>query len=95
MRNPFPQWLALSTILVLAIAGSLRADEGEIPPPKEEPGVIDPGPPPSDAIILFDGKDLSKWKSDKDGGPAKWEVEDGVATVNGSGSISTRQSFGD
>jgi len=28
---------------------------------------------------LFDGADLSQWKSDKDGGPAKWAVKDGVA----------------
>jgi methylmalonyl-CoA mutase cobalamin-binding subunit len=40
---------------------------------------------PSDAIILFDGKDLSQWCSPK-GGPAKWEVHDGVFTVvKGSG----------
>jgi len=66
----------------------------EIPPPKEEPRVIDPGPPPSDAIVLFDGKDLSQWKGEKNN-PAKWEVKDGVATVNGTGSISTKQEFGD
>ncbi|MEJ7739648.1 MAG: DUF1080 domain-containing protein [Chitinophagaceae bacterium] len=50
---------------------------------------------PSDAIILFDGKDLSKWK-DKDGAPAKWEVKDGVFTVKkGLGDISTIQHFND
>ena len=32
--------------------------------------------PPSDAIVLFDGKDLSKWKQG-DGSPAKWKVENG------------------
>jgi hypothetical protein len=64
-------------------------------PPKVEPPVIEPGPPPSDAIVLFDGKDLSQWKSDKDGGPARWDVKDGAATVNKTGGISTRQTFGD
>ena len=63
-----------------------------------EPKIIDPGPPgggtPSDAIILFNGKDLSQWIG-RDGGPAKWEVKDGVATVNGTGSITTKQEFGD
>jgi hypothetical protein len=63
-----------------------------VPPP--EPRVVMPGPPPSDAIVLFDGKDLSQWKSDK-GGPAEWEVKDGVATVNGTGSISTKAAFAD
>jgi len=67
---------------------------GEIPPPKDEPKIIEAGPPPSDAIVLFDGKDLSQWQGDK-GGPAKWEVKDGVATVNGTGNISTRRAFGD
>jgi hypothetical protein len=79
-----------------AIAAKITAAEptGEIPPPKDEPRVIDPGPPPSDAIVLFGGKDLSQFKGEGDG-PAKWEIKDGVATVNGTGSISTKQEFGD
>jgi len=72
----------------------LQKPTGEIPPPKEEPRVIEPGPPPSDAIVLFDGKDLSQWKGENNG-PANWDVKDGVATVNGTGSISTKQEFGD
>ncbi|QHT65793.1 DUF1080 domain-containing protein [Rhodocytophaga rosea] len=53
-------------------------------------------PPPSDAIVLFDGKDLSKWRSKKDGGEAKWKVENGVFTVaKGTGDISTKQKFED
>jgi hypothetical protein len=76
-------------------APGVAAPEGEIPPPKDEPRVIEPGPPPSDAVVLFDGKDLSQWKSDKDGGPAKWAIADGAATVNGTGGISTKQEFGD
>jgi hypothetical protein len=55
---------------------------------------MDPGPPPSDAIVLFDGKDLSQWRGEKNA-EAKWEVKDGVATVNGTGSILTKQEFGD
>src|SRR5262249_45266691 len=42
-----------------------------------EPKVIDPGPiggPPSDAVVLFDGKDLSKWEQGD-----KWEIKDGYA----------------
>ncbi len=54
-----------------------------------------PGRPPSDATILFDGKDLSNWRTD-DGGPAKWRVENGyMEIVPRTGQISTRQSFGD
>lgn len=53
------------------------------------------GKPPSDAIILFDGTDLSKWQSD-DGSPAKWIVRDGYMEVApSSGSIRTKEQFGD
>src|SRR3979411_578398 len=41
----------------------------------------EPGKPPSDAIILFDGTDLSKWESAKDGSASKWAVKDGVMQV--------------
>jgi 3-keto-disaccharide hydrolase len=63
----------------------------------QEPVVIDPGPvggPPSDAIVLFDGKDLSQWKGEK-GGDARWKMMDGFVEVNGTGSIVTKQEFGD
>ena len=54
-----------------------------------------PGKPPSDAIVLFNGKDLSGWVSAK-GGPAKWKVGDGYfETSQGNGDIDTVQSFGD
>lgn len=52
-------------------------------------------PAPSDAIVLFDGKNLSQWQSDK-GGEAKWAIEDGAMTVvPRSGGIRTKQEFGD
>jgi hypothetical protein len=57
-----------------------------------EPKVIQPGEagsPPADAIVLFDGKDLSDWTN---GG--KWKIADGVATSAG-GDIDTKQEFGD
>lgn len=56
--------------------------------------MVDPGPPPSDAIVLFDGKDLSAWRGENGGG-AKWQVKDGVMIVNGTGTIWTKQAFGD
>jgi len=53
------------------------------------------GKPPSDAIVLFNGKDLSNWES-VNGGPAEWKVEKGdFATVPGKGDIRTKQAFGD
>lgn len=68
-----------------------------------EPPVVTPGTTlkdggftaPSDAIVLFDGKDLSKWESAK-GGPAQWKVHDGVVTVDKSkGDIQTKDKFND
>jgi hypothetical protein len=53
------------------------------------------GKPPSDATVLFDGKDLSQWSS-MDGSPTKWITRDGyMECVKGSGYIRTLQNFGD
>lgn len=57
-----------------------------------EPPVVDPGPPggvPADAIVLFDGHDLSAWNNGD-----SWEIKDGFATVQKE-SITTKQPFGD
>lgn len=61
---------------------------------RAEPPRVDPGPPPSDAIVLFDGRDLSQWVT-TDGQPAAWAVENGTMVVNGTGSIRTKEGFGD
>jgi hypothetical protein len=53
-----------------------------------------PSPAPSDAIVLFDGRDLSRWVSTKDLSPAAWTVAGGVLTVDkAQGNIQTRQTF--
>jgi hypothetical protein len=57
-----------------------------------EPPAVNPGGPnqaPSDAEVLFDGKDLSKWH-----GGENWIIENGVATA-AKGGITTKQGFGD
>jgi hypothetical protein len=68
---------------------------------RARPAVVDPGPPPpaarapSDAVVLFDGRNLSEWRS-RDGGPAQWKVEGGhVEVVAGTGEITTIRAFGD
>jgi len=54
-----------------------------------------PGKAPSDAIVLFDGKDVSAWESEQ-GGRVPWTVADGAMTiVPGSKGIRTRQRFCD
>lgn len=63
-------------------------------PPKVEPAAR-PGDPPSDAIVLFNGRDLAGWESAK-GGPAQWAVENGeMVDVPKAGDIQTAQKFGD
>jgi hypothetical protein len=66
-------------------------------PPMVTPG-SEPGRPPSDAIVLFDGKDLSKWATYVKGQPTepKWKVENGYVEVGPhSGGMNTREKFGD
>jgi len=79
----------LKSWVMLPFVGVALAGRAE-----EEPRVVNPGPPPADAIVLFDGTDLSQWRK-KSGGKAAWELKDGVATVNGTGDIVTQQPFGD
>lgn len=72
---------------------------GPFPPPKNEPPIITPGKtntePPSDAVVLFDGKDISKWRS-VNGGDAKWLVKDGYMQVAPrTGDIASKDEFGD
>jgi hypothetical protein len=72
-------------------------------PPVVTPGTFSsndqPGRPPSDAIIMFDGTPamLDKWEADKTPAePTKWIVKDGaMQCVPGSGYIRTKESFGD
>ena len=55
----------------------------------------EPGQPPSDAIVLFDGTSLDNWESTK-GEPTKWRLADGaLESVKGAGYIRTKQAFGD
>jgi hypothetical protein len=71
---------------------------------RPQPPVVDPGQPstperpgkaPSDALVLFDGTDLSQWVA-MNGEPTKWIIKDGaMECVPGSGYIRTLRCFGD
>jgi len=99
--------LALAALLVAAVGAAASDspprqwpihDEGRPQPPVVDPGpgMERPAPPPADAIVLFDGKDLAQWRSAKDGSPAKWKVENGaMEVVAGTGDIRTERAFGD
>jgi hypothetical protein len=61
---------------------------------RPHPHVVTPGAvagsPPSDAVVLFNGKDLSKWE------PSKWKLENGyVEVVGGAGDLVSKEKFGD
>jgi hypothetical protein len=89
-------FLLASISLTFSIHGQMAPQETEWytpTPPKVVPGT-QPGAAPSDAIILFNGKDLSMWKGEK--GDPMWEIRNGELTVKpGTGSIMTLRHFGD
>ncbi len=97
--------LALSTISITALWAepSAQIPGHEWPvhsmerqkPEKAAGGVCLTTAPPADAIILFDGKDLSKWGGKGSGETAHWKVENGVLTVQPKGNIWTKESFQD
>lgn len=68
-------------------------------PARPQPPVVTPGSfsvgatPPSDAVVLFDGTDLSQWQ-DAQGNPAPWKVQDGTMITTKT-DILTKQKFGD
>jgi Domain of Unknown Function (DUF1080) len=79
-------------LLLCAAILAQRGDDGP-QPVAVVPGSL-PGQPPSDAIVLFDGKDVSQWEY-KDGRAAAWPVVDGVLTCkSGTGNIYSKRKLG-
>jgi hypothetical protein len=102
MRIQFSTSLAFAALI--AVTAPLYAQKPAAPKPEDtevwepEPKVVTPGAngaaPPSDAIMLFDGKNLDEWVTNRDKSPAKWTVADGVLTVSkGQGNIETKRTF--
>src|SRR5579872_3701908 len=76
--------------------------DSDRPYPREVSPGADWNAAPSDAVVLFDGKDLSKWVQRGRGADrgklvdAKWKVVDGaVEIVHGTGDLVSRDKFGD
>jgi hypothetical protein len=68
-------------------------EQWEPVPPVVSPGGA-AGSPPSDAIILFDGRNLDQWVATKDHSPARWKVGNGALSVDKAlGNIETKQLF--
>ncbi len=104
MNRPVSTFVVFAALAI--VAAPVLAQQEQKPKPEETevwtpvPPVVTPGPtdsaPPSDAIILFDGKSEDEWVSAQDHTPAKWIVGDGVLLVaKGTGNIETRRSFKD
>jgi len=110
MNKKFFRPKALLFALACMTFVSINAQEKEYPQPEKmkpgmseywtpQPKIVTPGDiktntAPSDAIVLFDGKNLDAWESSRDGSAAQWIVENGVFTVNKkSGDIQTKQKF--
>jgi hypothetical protein len=80
--------------------GKWHVHDGDRPlPPIVTPGTAstqeEPGRPPSDAVVLFDGKDLSHWRG-RSGKPAAWTIEEGALVVAPrAGEILSTDEFGD
>ncbi|MDF7814684.1 DUF1080 domain-containing protein [Hymenobacter sp. YC55] len=95
--------LLVATALFIHSAETVMAQQAGKPEDTEVwepvPKVVTPGPSstaaPSDALILFDGKNLDQWVSTEDRAtPAKWTVAGGLMTVNKTaGNIETKRSF--
>ncbi|GEP97312.1 3-keto-disaccharide hydrolase [Chitinophaga cymbidii] len=92
--------LVSSAILLPAIsacAQEAKPQDTEVWEPV--PAIVTPGTAgtaPSDAIVLFNGRNLDAWVSEKGGGAAPWTVKDGAMTVaKGKGGIKTKEKFED
>jgi hypothetical protein len=82
-------------ILAFAVVALMQSQWPPNSLDRPKPPVVSPDPP-SDAIVLFDGKSLADWESvDSAGKPARWLVKDGYMEVAaGTGSIQTKRGFG-
>lgn len=86
---------ALASLLFAGFA--LHASSAKQAKQDAEPPVVDPGPvggPPSDAIVLFNGKDLSKFRGERSPEP-KWNLENGVMETTPNGGIFSKEEFSD
>lgn len=98
----FSRYLAVAALMAATVSAqqstTAKPEDTEVwqPVPKKVTPGATCNAAPSDAIVLFDGKSLDQWVSNRDKSPAKWVVADGVLTVNKKGgNIETKRTFKD
>ena len=98
------RFLSSTAVFLCLVAGSTAVSTRPQARPADTevwepvPRIVTAGPtdaaPPSDAIVLFDGRNLDQWAATRDKAPARWVVADGTVTVNkSSGNIETKRTF--
>jgi hypothetical protein len=105
MATHLSRFLACTVMTLIAVPAAAQQNGTANRPRHEDTEVYEPVPPvvtpgatnsapPSDAIVLFDGKNLNEWVTVKDGSPASWTVANGILTVNkATGNIETKRRF--
>ena len=95
--------IALTALSTAALAQTTSRDQFDpkvtefydLKPEKITPGATN-SDAPSDAVVLFNGKDFNEWTSARDGGAPKWDLKDGAMTVmKGTGDVKTKKEFRD
>lgn len=80
-------------VCLLCLGTSVSAEEYLNGVKWEKPAIVDPGESaasaPADAVVLFEGKDLSHWKNGE-----RWSIE-GDAMIAGKGVVTSKEEFGD
>jgi hypothetical protein len=87
-------YTAILAVAGLAVGGFVIHSAGAQNYKLPEPKVIDAGPPPSDAIVLFDGKGLDNFRM-ADGTAPKWPLKNGFFQSAQVGGLFSKEEFGD
>ena len=104
MSNVIARAAAMMAMVVSPLVAQAPVEWPQHSMARPKPPIVRPGPggeplaAPSDAIVLFDGTSLAKWQTGRDssGGPAPWRiVGQALEVAPGTGTIRTRQPFGD
>ncbi len=96
----FESWKLGRATLVLTVllaVPAMRLPGAQAAATDQEPPVVNPGPvggSPSDAIVLFDGRDMSKWRGERSAEP-KWRLGEGCMETTPTGGLFSKEEFGD